>query len=529
MPPPMWTAPEHERTRLLLLALIVATGCALRWIGVGEPWAGADFHSVFGGYGSGAFARNFVEHGFFEAGLMPYRWRVETGDGAVERFWYTHHPAGYSVLSGVALALFGIREWALQLPALVFSLLSIVACYRLARDLIDARTALLAAALYAVLPMGVFYGVLTWAEVPIAWLHLLLVHAYARWLRAGARRQLALCTLYVFLGGMLDWPANFILPALGLHLLLVVRRDPDWRRAKALLPLGLAAALPIVLHWIHLRTVRPTTLADVETEHTLAWVTRLHGISLQRFLGLQADYLVLYFTVPVLVLCALGLVRDALGRTAVRQRFERGLVPALLLPPLLYVGLFPARSTNHDFFWYLAIPWVSITAAREAVFLLRALAERARVAATVVGAAGIGALLVSCASQGRGLWLRQQAGLNPLPLESAWLEPILADPDAVVVTTSGRAMLLSFYSAAPIVGPIDAPAKLQALRGSLLSRVPPGRRVLFVFDTFWEVHFGTLRDFLTERAETVTPGPDPSGFDYVVFDITRWVHAPEEE
>lgn len=528
----MLTAPESKRARLAILAAIVVAGFALRWIGVGAPWAGADFHSVFGGYGSGAFARTFAQNGFFEAGLMPYRWRVETVDGTFERFWYTHHPAGYSVLSGVALALFGVREWALQLPSLAFSLLSIVACYRLTRDLIDTSTALLAAALFAVLPMGVFYGVLTWAEVPIAWLHLLLVHAYAAWLRTGERRHLHRCVLYVFLGGMLDWPAHFLLPALGLHLVVLSWRERDWRRTKAFVPLGIAAVVPILLHWIHLRTVRPHTLADMETGHTLSWVTRLHGVTLPQFLGFQVDFLVLYFTVPVLALCVVGLVRDALGRAPVHERFERGLIPSLLLPPLLYVGLFPARSTNHDFFWYLALPWVSITAAREALLLLRQvarLAERARPLVSGVGLLALGGLLVSCALQGRALWQRQQAGLTPLPVESAWLAPIVNDPETVVVTTSGRSMLLSFYSAAPIVGPIDSVAKLGSLRESLLSRVPPGRPVLFVFDTFWEAYFGQLREFLAEHADSVTAGPDPSPHDFVVYDITGWVHSPGPE
>ena len=62
------------------LVAIVVAGLALRVVGVLTPWDGRSFHSAFGGYETGAFARSFAQHGFLESRFMPYRWRVELSD-----------------------------------------------------------------------------------------------------------------------------------------------------------------------------------------------------------------------------------------------------------------------------------------------------------------------------------------------------------------------------------------------------------------------------------------------------------------
>src|SRR5262245_15094215 len=98
--------PSAVRTGVVLVLLL---GLGLRIVGALQPWDGADWHSALGGFGTGAYARNFADHGFLESRLMPYRWRVELADGTVERFWYPHHPALYSLLSGAAVRLFGAR------------------------------------------------------------------------------------------------------------------------------------------------------------------------------------------------------------------------------------------------------------------------------------------------------------------------------------------------------------------------------------------------------------------------------------
>ena len=175
------------RPRTIVFALLVVGAVLLRSLALVRPWDGTDWHSALGGFGTGAYARNFAEHGFAEAHWMPYRWRVDLADGSVVRFWYVHHPVLYSVLSGLSVVLFGAKTWAVHVPSLLFSVLSLFACRRLGRALGSERMGLIACALFAFLPMGVYYGVLPWAEVPIAWLFVESAAAYVRWWRTRSR------------------------------------------------------------------------------------------------------------------------------------------------------------------------------------------------------------------------------------------------------------------------------------------------------------------------------------------------------
>ena len=76
----------------LLLALCLLLALVLRLPGMNEPWSGKGFNAGIGGWTTGECARNFVENGFFEAGLLPNRWRVELADGTIERDWSVTAP-----------------------------------------------------------------------------------------------------------------------------------------------------------------------------------------------------------------------------------------------------------------------------------------------------------------------------------------------------------------------------------------------------------------------------------------------------
>ena len=516
--------PAALRTAVVLVVLL---GLGLRAVGAFQPWDGADWHSALGGFGTGAYARNFADHGFLESRLMPYRWRVELADGTVERFWYPHHPALYSLLSGAAVRAFGAHTWALHLPGLCFSLLSLWACGRLALLLGTKRDALLSVSFFALLPMGIYYGILPWAEVPIAWLHMEQCAAYVVWWRTRSRRSLLVLLSCTALGGLLDWPANFLLPGLCLHLLCTAwqRREP--RRLKLIGWLFVAALLPIVLHWAHGTLVQPLVHRS-DTANTLDWVTTL-TIPVTRWLAFQGQFLVRCFTLTVLALCALALGQQLLGTVRGKRGFENGLLLVLLTPALWYVGLFPARSTNHEFFWYLGLPWVALSCGR----LCSAAIERARGAVLRWAlAAATAVCLASCAWRGLELWRSKDTTTFSTWVATPWIQTLLDDRRHVVVAGPPRGMLLHFFSRAELVSGIASIDELERLREEILSRTDPARAVYYLFDTtvlsdaspaIREL-FVPFREFLAREGRLVESDPKPP-VSFELFDLSAWSHG----
>lgn len=512
MPGPMPAPRKALFAMLLLLAL------TLRGLSLVQPWDGLDWHSALGGFGTGAYAKNFAAHGFAEARWMPYRWRVDLADGSDVRFWYTHHPALYSVLTGFSVALFGARTWAVHVPSLVASILSLFACRRLGRALGSEREALLATAFFALLPMGVYYGVLPWAEVPIAWLFLEICAAYVVWWRTRARRALWVLLGCVLLGGLLDWPAHFLLPGLSLHVLLSSLRAREPRRALVVCWMAVAAILPIGLHWLHLQWVVPDSRHS-DTENTLEWVTTL-AVPLGDFVGFQWRVWLRTFTEPVAALCGVGLLAQLGGVLRGERAFENGLLLVLLVPPLAYVGLFPGRSVNHEFFWYLALPWVALTAAGVCEAVLARLRSRpARVGAW----AAIVLLLGLGAWRGAVTWLAKDTTAFDSLTREPWLREILDDPRNVVVTGAGDGQLLHFFSDASLVCDIKTVEALEELRRDVLSRVDRERPVFYLFGLRFRQFFLPLQEFLREHGTLVlTDEASPIGFE--LYDLSAWSH-----
>jgi hypothetical protein len=494
------TAPDRRAHPGLWVAL--ALGLCLRLFGFAEPWSGlaSDFHSHFGAFATGGPASNFAEHGFESGRGLPYDWRLERADGSFEHAFYAHHPALYMWLSGASLALFGNEPWALRLPALLLSLASILALERLVRELSGPRTAALAALFLAVLPFAVRYGIQPWTEGALVGTTSLVALEYLRWLRGGGVRHLRRGALWVAAGGLLDWPAHFLLPALGLHAALVCAHRGGWRRLWPTLWLPAGTLATVALHALHMAWAMGLSDGSADKANTLAGVTQLpEGLTVAAFLGRQVSNLVRYTSPPLAVLLAVGLAAQLvrLGRPA--GRAEQGLRLALLTPGLWYVGLFPGRSHNHDFFLMVSLPWMALTLA-ELWIAAEAWLER-RSGGRVGGPLASLGLLVLAATAIYGSvreWaIHRSTALQQFTAEP-WLAEWISDPRAVLLTHMGRGMALPFAARAQIVHSVDSAARLRGLLEGPLAELAPGYRVAYLVDLQWAAG---LADFPALQAE----------------------------
>lgn len=470
-------APAPSRRRTALLAAVLALALGLRLLGIAEPWSGRGFKSAFGTHTTGAHARNFHEHGFAESGWMPYFSRVELADGTLVRDWYAHHPALVAVLSGASMRVFGPHEWAISLPWVLFSLLSVVLVARLARALWGAREELLAALFMAVVPLSAWYGAIAWVDGAVIACYAFVALRYLAWQRGGGTRELAIGALGVLVGGLFDWSMLLVLPGLGLHALAT--RGLRGALPALLLPAGGLAA--VALHKLHMLAVLPSELVHADTSATVAWV-RSMPVPLPEFVRLQLSYVARYLT-PPLALALLGALALQLRALLPGRRDEGAWLALALAPPgVLYVSLAPARSVNHDFFFFLSLPWVALSLARLASLAHEALRARFGRTGMLAGGLALAVLAANCARVVVELWRAQRSDSIEQLAQAPWFAPALNDPRAVIAANTGVGLTLGAYARAALLNGIDTPQKLLDLRERVLSRLEPGRRVLFLFD-----------------------------------------------
>jgi len=471
------SAPATTRGRAALLAAILALALGLRLLGIAEPWSGRGFKSAFGTHTTGAHARNFHEHGFAESGWMPYFSRVELADGTLVRDWYAHHPALVAVLSGLSMRVFGPHEWAITLPWVLFSLLSVALVARLARALWGGREELLAALFMAVLPLSAWYGAIAWVDGAVISCYAFVALRYLAWQRGGGQCELRLGALGVLVGGLFDWSMLLVLPGLGLH--AFATRGLRGALPALWLPAGGLAA--VGLHKLHMLAVLPRELVYADTSATVAWV-RSMPVPLLEFVRLQLEYLARYLTLP-LALALLPALALQLRALRSGRRDEGALLALALAPPgVLYIALAPARSVNHDFFFFLSLPWVALALARLASGAHEALRARFGRAGTAAGMLALALLGANGARVVVELWRAQRSDSIEQLARAPWFAPALDDPRAVIAANTGVGLTLGAYARAALLNGIDTPERLLELRERVLSKLGPDRRVLFLFD-----------------------------------------------
>lgn len=478
--------------------LVVVLALALRGFALDAPFGlhPSDFDSLLGTFATGGPVTDLAQRGLFESGGMPVQWRVDLADGPPSTVYYLHHPATYMLLCAAFVQAFGVDEWVLRLPGFLFALGAVAATFVFVRGVAGERVARLATLFMAVVPFAARDGLQPWTEGAIAGSTALVLHFALRFVERGARQDLVWAAVALAAGGALDWPAYFVLPGLGVYALVSAARHGTWRRLFAMLVLPATALLLIGAHKLHMHLVVDAATIAADTGGALthmSWAGLDGGAG--AFLARQWTYLVRGTTASGTALLVLGL----LAASRVDARTRAALVLGLL-PGLVYVLLFPGRSTNHTFFMAVSAPALCLGAALGAAALVKLVQRFDARAAHVVFA------LVALVPTVEGVWrvvhTRRTFASDQLEVlrTQPWLAPLLADERAVVFTSIGRGMALPFHSRAPIVYGFASLPEFLRLRSAIVDHMEPDRRAVFLFDQFWGAQVPTLVPLLEALA-----------------------------
>jgi hypothetical protein len=234
----MGALPRGQPLDVVLLSGLILVGAYLRLRGL-------DAQSL---YHDEVHMVSFVK-GLFEKGY-PYKMI-----GPLEIPLATYELVPYPI--ALAATVLGFNDFALRLPAALFGIMIIPLIYVIGKQIFDPRVGLLAAAVYTFCPQALVWAKYLWHPQQTQFFALLTSYLFYR-----AIRPLPMSPVYLHLAAAafivtyLSWEgAGFLLPALGIGLLVVKGKDSSWLRDK-----HLWSAVGIVIVAITLQLTRRVLL-----------------------------------------------------------------------------------------------------------------------------------------------------------------------------------------------------------------------------------------------------------------------------
>ncbi|WP_428938617.1 ArnT family glycosyltransferase [Fontivita pretiosa] len=179
--------------------------------------------------GCGAFfgllARNYFRYDWTATLGAPV---MSMGQGAPAIF-YANHPPSTPLLVAAVFGAFGYRgdylslpgDWQVRLPTMLFTIGCIALIHWLLARRAGPRAGLLAATIFACIPMTLIYGGFPDViNTQLVFFALLTVAAYERFHTLQSPGSLTLLSLAMLGAALMDWPAFYLVPVLGLHFVL---------------------------------------------------------------------------------------------------------------------------------------------------------------------------------------------------------------------------------------------------------------------------------------------------------------------
>ncbi len=337
---------------------VTLLSAALLSIGIAKPWRllhednGAFFTSL---------ALSHERLGLEETRGYGLFYDPHTG----ERIIYAHHPPGLSLLLAAAFSLTRSASPAVARSlAAGFQLASLWIFLFLLRQFVGPAEALLGGALFAVLPMGAFFGRMVGLEAFTLLAVMVQLGAWVSARREPSRRALALLSLGIVLGGFLDWSALFFTAA------IFSAEWWQWRKVRdngvLLGTIVLSAAGIVVIDFLHLWYAGHGTLSAVrQLTRVGSTAPGRPNLSVIRFVGGQIDNYRRYFSITGLassLLCAGSLILPA---SAWGKRFlgpysnplGRRFLGVTLLAASAYVLAAPRWAKIHSYWQFFFLPF----------------------------------------------------------------------------------------------------------------------------------------------------------------------------
>jgi hypothetical protein len=340
--------------RKVFLVSVIALAGALRMYRVSMPIA--DNHS-WRQTDSAAVIRNLAVEKF---DLLRPRWNnlvATNGRGLPnpERYFFEDFPPAFDMYAAFFYQILGGQVIAFRLPAIIFSLLTIVFLFYLVGEITDFRLGALAALIYAVLPFSVFFSRGVFQEVALNFYVVAGLYFLHRYLK---RPSLLLFILAIVMNALLFLTKPYALVYLLPEVFLFFQKG-KWGiwKDKRVWAYFLLSLIPFGLWWLW-------TKRFPEGMPYSGWLFNEGNI---RFKG-SFFYWIFAQRLGLLILGIYGVLFFGLGLVTLGG--TDGLFYAWLVSLLVYVSVIAKGNVTHEYYQVPLLPVVAFFSAKGMVFLL---------------------------------------------------------------------------------------------------------------------------------------------------------------
>jgi 4-amino-4-deoxy-L-arabinose transferase-like glycosyltransferase len=346
--------PSAGRTAgLTALVLVVLIGVLS--IRIADPWR---YLHDDNGRRYSSYARTHLVRGLDETRGLDFFYDARDG----RMVPYGHHPPGLGLLLAGWFHLTGHDSpAAARTLAVLFHLVTAAILLLILRTHYPGPAGLVAALVFALVPMSSFFGKLVNFEPFVLPLMLGAVAAYWRWAERGGDGFLVATFVLVAAGTFIDWPI--------LLATLVIAGDAlrRWRagEGRRFRTAALAVVATGLVVGIAVAAWTSSAVGLHEIGRAARYRLRLHGhYRWWQLVGKLVDYDRRYFTEPVLiaqvvVACVLVADRWRGRRLSARER----LLVLLGLAGLVPVVAFPSSARHHPYWQFYLLPYATLAVA----------------------------------------------------------------------------------------------------------------------------------------------------------------------
>ena len=359
------------RAQRLCLLVILLYASVWRVVTIDRPF---EYDDEATGASNGVFARNYLAFGIGRTHGIPVLTVGDPPPGTPLEY-YPDHPPLVPLLISVSYLVFGFGDWQTRLPSALASVGAVAMLYLLVQRRGSRRAALIAAAVYAALPINLYFGAMP--EVlgsPFVLFSLMAVDAYLLLHDRQAGRRLWWLVATFTVAAWCDWPAFFLVPFFLVHFVTTRPRGSwGWIIGFCAAACGVFAALYV---YIAVATERPWTWIVPLVLNRTAIATAL-PFSAGQWWSTALVFNRHLHTLPVVVLSGLWLLMNS-GRPQTARTPVKATVAARILIAwgLLHVTIGRQGVFNHEWWWWPLTPGLAVTAAFAIEWLIARLERR---------------------------------------------------------------------------------------------------------------------------------------------------------